>query len=432
MNEERLWSNDAPALVHSGQVEKPEDSPDPRYRHRHLSGVTIPTITIFPAPPELANGMAVVVCPGGGYRILSMDTEGLDVTKWLNGIGITAVLLKYRLQPYGETKGLHPPLLDAQRALRIVRSRARQLKINPERVGMVGFSAGGHLTCLAATHFDYGNPKSADPIERQGCRPDFIMPIYTGLDDRILARISPDTPPAFIVTATDDFLADLNVKLFEALRRIAVPVELHFFQKGGHGFGLGMPGTAINQWSQLAAAWIREIVAPMPRYSPTPALRPVPKERLLHKRINCGAVREFQDRKGYIWEPDWKYTESGRRVDRGPIKILSTDTPELYRSERWGMDTIRVPLAAGTYTVRLHFAETFDGITEAGQRVFNVSLQGKSVIEQFDPFAEAGKRRQVAVVKSFAVTVKGGGLKIGFAAVKEQPMINAIEVAARS
>ncbi len=376
--------------------------------------------------------MAVIVCPGGGYRILSMDTEGYDVCRWLNSVGVTAVLLKYRLQPYGDTGGVKVPLVDAQRAVRIVRSRARRLRVRPDRIGMVGFSAGGHLSCMTATHWDLGNPKAVDPLERLSSRPDFIMPIYTAARDDVLSKVSIDTPPAFIVTATDDFLADHNVALFNTLRTFEVPAELHFFQKGGHGFGLGPQGDAVANWPLLAAAWLQEVVAPMAPFAPSAPQRPVPKEKGFHKRITCGTARSFQDRAGHVWEPDSAYVKKGGKVNRGAIRVGNTTMPDLYRTERFGADTIRIPTPNGAYRVSLHFAETYEGVTKAGQRVFDIALQGKTVLAGFDPLKAAGGKGRRAVVKRFAVTVKNKALVIGLRPVKESTLINAIEIAPRA
>ncbi|MFH1744314.1 MAG: alpha/beta hydrolase, partial [bacterium] len=149
---ELLWPNGAPGAFGDQDTDKP-------------------SLIIYPAPEETATGVAIVVCPGGGYGGLAINHEGHDVARWLNSEGISAFILKYRVAPYR-----HPvPLQDAQRAIRTVRSRAAEWKIDPNRIGILGFSAGGHLTSSAATHFDYGNPNAEDPIDRVSCRPDFAV-----------------------------------------------------------------------------------------------------------------------------------------------------------------------------------------------------------------------------------------------------------------
>ena len=217
--------------------------------------------------PDEANGCAMIVCPGGGYRSLASDHEGLQVARWLNGMGIAAFVLRYRLGP---TYHSSVSLLDAQRAIRYVRTRAAEFGIAAERVGMLGFSAGGHLSCAAATAWDGGNPNDVDPVEREGCRPDFIVPIYAVTNGAKRGRkadeyhpvdeaVSERTPPAFIVTTHEDITVPANQStlFYDAMLAANVGAELHIFNDGEHGLGL-MPGDPdAGQWTQLLARWLR-------------------------------------------------------------------------------------------------------------------------------------------------------------------------------
>jgi acetyl esterase/lipase len=248
----------------------------------------IPTITVF--KPEKPNGAAIVICPGGGYGFLATDHEGKQVAEWLNSVGITGVMLKYRLAP----KYKHPIMLqDAQRALRTVRSKAKEWGLDPKRVGIIGFSAGGHLASTAGTHFDQGKADADDPIERVSSRPDVLMlgyPViaidteyaHAGSRDNLLGKdpdkallhslsnetqVTKDTPPTFLVhTNADNGVVPENSILFAlALRRAKVPVELHIFERGQHGLGLGngaprynvAPDPAFGLWPKLAEVWLK-------------------------------------------------------------------------------------------------------------------------------------------------------------------------------
>ncbi len=239
-----------------------------------------PTLTLYQPPPEKATGAIVVVCPGGGYGGHA-DHEGRPIAEWLNGLGVTAVVLKYRLAPHSH----HPAMLeDAARAIRTVRSNAEAWKIDPNRVGVLGFSAGGHLASTIATHFDSGNPDAKDPVERFSSRPDRAILIYpvislvtpythngskrnllgenppAGLAESLSneLQVTPATPPTFLAhTDQDAAVPPENSLLFAlALRKAKVPVELHLFEKGQHGLGLGRPGFAFSEWPQLCANWL--------------------------------------------------------------------------------------------------------------------------------------------------------------------------------
>jgi acetyl esterase/lipase len=241
-----------------------------------------PTITLYRAN---GNGVrtAVIVAPGGAYAHLAMNHEGRQVANWLNALGVTAFVLKYRLGP----KYHHPiELEDAQRAIRLVRSRAQQFSIAPDRLGMMGFSAGGHLASTAGTHFDNGNSGAPDAIDRVSSRPDFLILGYPVItmegpyahsgsvrnllgdhpDPKLLEELSNElhvnsqTPPTFLFTTSEDKTvpAENSVNFYLALHKAGVPAELHVFEKGPHGVGLDLSDPSLGEWPTLLTNWLRE------------------------------------------------------------------------------------------------------------------------------------------------------------------------------
>ncbi len=249
----------------------------------------VPTLTIFRADPAKATGASVVICPGGGYGFLAVDHEGKEVAQWLNSLGITGVMLKYRLAP----KYHHPAMMnDVNRAIRTVRARASEWGLDPKKVAVLGFSAGGHLASTAGTHYDAGKPDSADPSERVGSRPDRMILVYpvialatpfghSGSKKNLLGdnppkelleslsnetQVTSDTPPTFLAhTNADAGVPAENSLMFAlALRKAKVPVELHLFEKGTHGLGLGSgwgeriaPEPSFQAWPGLCATWLK-------------------------------------------------------------------------------------------------------------------------------------------------------------------------------
>jgi acetyl esterase/lipase len=243
----------------------------------------VPTITVYRPSPESATGAAVVICPGGGYGGLAMDHEGKQVAEWLNKLGVTAAILKYRLGSHGYR---HPVMLqDAGRAIRTVRARASEWGLDPNRIAILGFSAGGHLASTAGTHFDSGKADAEDPIDRVSSRPDRMILLYPVITlnppyahvgsrrnllgenpDQALVdslsnetQVSPNTPPTFLVhTNADTGVVPENSLLFAlALRKAKVPLELHIFEKGRHGLGLGGGDAAFAAWPGLCATWLK-------------------------------------------------------------------------------------------------------------------------------------------------------------------------------
>ena len=239
----------------------------------------IPALSVHLPDPSLASGAAVLVCPGGGYRILASDHEGLQVARWLNRIGIAAYVLRYRL---GETYHSETSLLDGQRAMRWIRARAVEDGVDPVRVGMLGFSAGGHLTVNVGTRWDDGDPGATDPVERESCRPAFLVPVYAVVNgivrgrkaDEYLpadTRVDASTPPAFVMHTHEDSTVPANQALlfYDALRRAGVQSELHVFGYGEHGAGLGTGDPDLAAWPNLLQNWLRRagFLSAKPRFS---------------------------------------------------------------------------------------------------------------------------------------------------------------------
>jgi acetyl esterase/lipase len=241
-----------------------------------------PTLTVFLPPADKATGTAVVICPGGGYGFLAVDHEGQQIGDWLNSIGVAGFMLKYRIAP----RYHHPaPLQDAQRAIRTVRARAKEWHIDPERIGIWGFSAGGHLASTAGTHFDTGKSENDDPIERASCRPDFLIlsypvitlePPYAHMgsrqnligkapDPKLVENLSNDkqvtakTPPTFLfhTNADDGVVPENSVLFYLALRQAKVPAELHIYEKGPHGVGLAPKDPVLSTWKDRLQAWMK-------------------------------------------------------------------------------------------------------------------------------------------------------------------------------
>lgn len=231
-----------------------------------VTNVSTPTIALYPAPKEKATGAAMVVCPGGAYNFLSYNMEGTEICEWLNDLGITAVLLKYRVpRREGQPKHL-APLQDVQRALSYVRAHAAEWEIKSDKIGVMGFSAGGHLSTMASTAFGERAYPVKDEIDRVSCRPDFcllIYPAYIDGENFQLApevKVSKDIPPTMMVQTEDDSsYVNSSIFYYYALKQAGVPAWLHLYSRGGHGYGLRDTGCAVNEWPERSADWFREI-----------------------------------------------------------------------------------------------------------------------------------------------------------------------------
>ena len=231
-----------------------------------LSGVSDPTITIYPASDEVATGSAMVVCPGGGYEILAYDLEGDEICQWLNEIGVTAVLLKYRVPRRTGLEKHTAPLQDVQRAISLVRSKAEELNLDPQRIGVMGFSAGAHLAAMASTSYDKRTYPEVDAADKVSCKPDFCLLVYPAYLDGPNFTIAPElkvtaqTPPTMLVQTEDD-KSYINSSLFYyyALKEVGVPATMHLYSKGGHGYGLRDTGNAVNEWPYRAEEWFMEL-----------------------------------------------------------------------------------------------------------------------------------------------------------------------------
>ncbi len=238
-----------------------------------LGNVSAPTLTLYPAKTA-STGAAIVVFPGGGYSILAIDLEGTEVCDWLNSAGITCVLVKYRVPGTGPFPKSDAALQDAQRAVGMVRAHAAEWHIDPKRIGVLGFSAGGHLAAAISTHFEKRLYDPVDAADQRSCRPDFAVVVYPGylaLADKDFAanpdiNPTPDTPPTFIVQAEDDPVHVENATVyFLALKKAHVPAELHVYAEGGHGYGLRRTALPVTSWPQLVEVWLHTIhVLPPP------------------------------------------------------------------------------------------------------------------------------------------------------------------------
>ncbi len=244
-----------------------------------------PTLTIYLPPKEKANGTSVVICPGGGYWQLAFDHEGHKIAKWLNSNGIAAFIVKYRCKSMGYQ---YPyPLLDAQRAIRTIRSGAKKFNIDPAKIGIIGFSAGGHLASTTGTRFDAGKADAKDAIDKVSCRPDFMVLIYPVITmtkefghsgskknllgenpDKELAesmsselQVTSQTPPTFLVHTGEDtgVPAENSISFYLALQKAKVPAELHIFQKGGHGYDLADYLPTASAWPDMCLKWLKDI-----------------------------------------------------------------------------------------------------------------------------------------------------------------------------
>ncbi len=234
-----------------------------------LTDVSVPTITVYPAPRGKNTGAVMLVFPGGGYSILALDLEGTEVCEWLNSIGVTGVLLKYRVPARAGSPRALAPLQDAQRTMGLARLHAREWGGDPARVGAMGFSAGAHLTAALSNHYEKRAYDAVDEADQLSCRPDFAGIIYPGLlteknDGKHLAAdmtVTAKTPPSFIAQAEDDPVhVENSILYYMALKEAGVPAEMHLFAQGKHGYGLrGGERPIATKWPVLEEQWLRSL-----------------------------------------------------------------------------------------------------------------------------------------------------------------------------
>ncbi|WP_372948901.1 alpha/beta hydrolase [Mariniphaga sp.] len=270
----KVWPNGAPN--HNGM-----DEPEEKFEGVRVRNVSEAEMYVYLPEKEKNTGAAVVICPGGGYWIEAMDHEGYQMAEWLQEKGVAGIVLKYRL-PYGHHE---IPSGDARQAMRIVRSNAEEWGIHPEKIGIAGSSAGGHLASTVGTRFDYGNKESSEPLEKISSRPDFMLLLYPvitfreefghmGSRKNLIGEgnnwelvekysnelhVSPETPPTFLVLADDDksVVPRNSVEFYLALKKNNVPAEMHIFAEGGHGFGMNKKTLPVDNWPELFYNWLK-------------------------------------------------------------------------------------------------------------------------------------------------------------------------------
>jgi acetyl esterase/lipase len=266
-----LWAHGAPgAQPNAGPEMDTTTAKEPLIAGKpviRLGNVATPTLTLY-TPQGKNTGAAVVVFPGGGYRILAIDLEGTEVCAWLTSKGVTCVLVKYRVPGSGPYPKSAAALQDAQRAFGIVRSHAADWHIDAQRIGVLGFSAGAHLSAALSTHFDKRLYDPIDAADQLSCRPDFAVIVYPGylaLSEQNFAanseiQVTGQTPPSFIVQAEDDPVhVENSTVYFLALKNAKVPAELHLYAEGGHGYGLRNNGLPVTDWPRLVEIWLQTI-----------------------------------------------------------------------------------------------------------------------------------------------------------------------------
>jgi acetyl esterase/lipase len=259
-----LWPGGAPgseAMAGKKEIVKaPEKSGD----STKVSSIHNPSLLVYLPPQASATGAAMIVAPGGGHQYLSIDSEGTNVAEWLNSVGVAAFVLKYRLarEPGSTYKVEVDAFADVERAVRTVRAKSEEWGVNPAKIGVMGFSAGGEVAVLASTRYDGGNAGSADPVERQSSKPDYQILIYPGIRAETV-NVTKDTPPTFMLCADNDRgPSTAAATLYLALKKAGVPAEIHIYNSGGHGFGLKQnprPNPIYATWVQRLKDWMADI-----------------------------------------------------------------------------------------------------------------------------------------------------------------------------
>ncbi|MGV3754686.1 MAG: alpha/beta hydrolase [Verrucomicrobiota bacterium] len=265
----KLWPGKAPGdkdpIGEEKDMTKPTENKVGGKPLIRLGKVSEPTITFYPASKEKNTGAAVLVCPGGGYNILAYDLEGSEVCEWFNSIGVNAVLVKYRVPKRPGTERHAPPLQDVQRAMGIVRSKAAEWGIDEKRIGILGFSAGGHLAAVASNNYEQRTYEKVDAADELGCRPDFSILIYPAYltvkeqGDKLAPElpVSAKTPPTFLAMTEDDGVrVESALFYYLALKNAKVPAEMHLYPTGGHGYGLRPSQHMVTTWPKRVEEWM--------------------------------------------------------------------------------------------------------------------------------------------------------------------------------
>jgi len=260
-----VWPGAAPGEAGTIPEEKLEQSKPGEKPYKKITNVSKPTLTVYRPDKEKDTGISVIIAPGGGYKVLMMDYEGEDVATWLNGLGITGIVLKYRIPGREGQPRYQAALLDAQRAVSLVRSKAKEWNLDPNKVGMLGFSAGGHLTGAASTNFEKRLYETKDDVDQVSCRPDFSILIYPGgmleKDKPALSSeitVTEKTPPTFMVMSHDDRVNSENcIYYYLALKKANVPAEMHIYATGGHGYGMRAGDKPFNKWTTRCEEWMK-------------------------------------------------------------------------------------------------------------------------------------------------------------------------------
>lgn len=267
----QLWNGRAPGetgkLGPEHDVTTDRDRAPAGQRVTRITNVSDPTLTVYLPPAERRTGAAVLVFPGGGYRYVAINIEGTEIADWLNSLGVAAVLVKYRVPQREGQPPYQPQLQDAQRAMGLVRERAAEWGVDPGRVGVIGFSAGAHLSSELSTHFEKRTYPRVDAADDLPCRPDFAMLIYPAYlavagSGRLSADlpVSTQTPPTLLVQTEDDPVrVENSLAYYAALKDAKVPVEMHLYPTGGHGYGLRPSADAVRTWPLRAAEWMRAL-----------------------------------------------------------------------------------------------------------------------------------------------------------------------------
>jgi acetyl esterase/lipase len=264
----KLWPGEAPGekgdIAEEKNIAKPGENLVAGKPIILLANVSQPTLTVYPAPKDKATGTAVIVCPGGAYHILALDLEGSEICEWFNTIGVTAVLVKYRVPARAGRPRYEAPLQDAQRAISLTRQHASEWGVDPKRIGILGFSAGGHLAAVTS-NAERAYP-AADAADKEDCRPNFtalIYPAYLAQDAKLSALVpevpvTAKTPPAFIAITQDDPVKVEGAMDYSlALKNAKVPCELHIYPDGGHGYGLRKTDKMVTTWPDRLADWMK-------------------------------------------------------------------------------------------------------------------------------------------------------------------------------